>query len=255
MSTRSEVSRKAVGRVSVYEHHGGWWLYYRQNGKSVRRLVGGSASQADCEASLINARLTARAAGFAPDTLSALEQLGLKAASGSGAVTGAETPSSPVPQLREAFLAHHQNVLHSSLATVARYRTATLYLETFANRQGVSDPLKIDVSNFIGYLRLIEVSPNGHAKSAKRRLRDKGVLYVLETCRSLYHFGMRKGLLPRQAANPFTELRLGGIRIRDAKPVFVFNEAQELAFFHHARKRSGIGLSSHTTCRRVRNGS
>jgi integrase len=230
-----EVSRKAMGRVSVYEHHGGWWIYYRQDGKSVRRLVGDSALQAECEASLINAKLTATAAGFSLDSLSALQQLGLKAPVSSGDGTTPSTSSATVPQLRNAFLAHHQDVLHSSLATVARYRTATLYLETFANRHKISDPLGIDVTDFIGYLRSVEVSPNGHSKSAKRRLRDKGVLYVLETCRSLYHFGTRKGLLPRQAANPFTEMRLGSFRIRDAKPVFVFTEAQELAFFQNAR--------------------
>src|SRR4051812_48683842 len=56
--------RQRIGRVSTYEHHGGYWTYHREAGKPVRRSVGGSAALAECEASLINARLVAAEAGL-----------------------------------------------------------------------------------------------------------------------------------------------------------------------------------------------
>src|SRR5262245_17579953 len=39
--------------------------------------------------------------------------------------------------------------------------------------------------SFTAYLRQIEVAPNGHPNAARRRLRGKGVRFILETCRSL----------------------------------------------------------------------
>jgi integrase len=92
------------------------------------------------------------------------------------------------------------------------------------------DPMQVVVPRFIEFLRTVEVSPNGHSNTAKRRLRDKGVIYVLETCRSVYHFGLRHRFIPRHTNNPFTEMRIGALRVRDAKPVFVFDAEQELAF-------------------------
>jgi hypothetical protein len=51
-------TRKRVGRVSLYEHHGAWWIYHRDGGQPCRRNVGGLAL-AECEASLLNTQLVA----------------------------------------------------------------------------------------------------------------------------------------------------------------------------------------------------
>src|SRR4051812_1787959 len=66
-------SRRRIGRVTVYYHHGCWWLYYQESdGKKVRRRVGESGALAECQASYLNAKLVATAndltfplAGFA----------------------------------------------------------------------------------------------------------------------------------------------------------------------------------------------
>lgn len=226
--------RSRIGCISLYEHHGAWWIYHRHGGKPVRRMIGESAALAECEACLLNAKFVADGAGITLASIPAVRQLGLQPRAESTSHSGSLHPATSIPKLREAFLSHHENVLRSTLATVSRYRTATLYLQTFGQRVKALGAMQISAPLFMEHLRTVEISPNGHPKSAKRRLRDKGVRYVLECCRSMYHFGQRHGLLPKSVPNPFTEMRIGSLRIRDAKPIFVFNPEQEIAFFKAA---------------------
>jgi integrase len=138
-----------------------------------------------------------------------------------------------VTDLRAKFLYHHEHTLRSSLATVSRYGAATQHLENFARIQAQSAE-QISALSFTDYLRGIEVSPNGHSKTFRRRLRDKGVRYILECCRSMYHFGVRHQVLSAAYPNPFSKSGLGKLKVRDAKPIFVFTAAQELRFLEAA---------------------
>jgi len=94
--------------------------------------------------------------------------------------------------------------LRSSLATVRRYRTATRHLENFAGNQPAH---QVDVDQFVRYLRKIKVAPNGHSNTALRPLLDKGISYILETCRSLYGYAADHRHLPPYAEIPFKRLR------------------------------------------------
>jgi integrase len=213
MTSRRRVSpaRVRVGKVSLYFHHGTWWLYYRQHGQQIRRRVGADFNEAKQVAAQVNAQL----AVGAPTQL-AFRPIG-------------------VSQLRQQFLEHHELVLRSSMATVRRYRAATQHLEDFAARNAKPQPAhEVSPDAFAAYLRRIEVSPNGHQNSARRRLRDKGVQYILETCRALYSFAARRRHLPPYAGNPFAELPLDKLKIEDAKPIFVFDADSEAAFFRAA---------------------
>jgi len=140
-----------------------------------------------------------------------------------------------VPELSGRFLDHHEQVLRSSLATIRRYRAALAHLERFALQTG-SDVMahEIQADPFIRFLRSIEVAPNGHPHAARRKLRDKGVRYILVVCRSLYGFAGKKRHLPPYTENPFGGLGGKRVRIEDAKQVFVFNADTELAFFNAA---------------------
>jgi hypothetical protein len=97
-----------VGRVSLFFHHGTWWLYYRQHGQQVRRRAAVTEGEAEQVAAQVNAQLA------------------------TGAPTLVAFTPATVPHLRQQFLDYHEHVLHSSLATVRRYRAATHYLEAFA---------------------------------------------------------------------------------------------------------------------------
>lgn len=46
--------RFRVGNVTVYEHHGAWWIYYRDAGKTERRKVGSTREQAEQVAARVN---------------------------------------------------------------------------------------------------------------------------------------------------------------------------------------------------------
>ncbi|WP_088260531.1 tyrosine-type recombinase/integrase [Fimbriiglobus ruber] len=218
MSSRKKgrPARHRVGRVSVYFHHGAWWVYYRDAGRPVRRKVAATKDEAVRVAAQVNAQLAAGA----PTLL-------------------AFTPVS-VAALRDEFLIYHEHVLNSSLATVTRYRAATRHLADFAARQP-RPPLAHDVNpdRFVAHLRVVEVAPNGHPNTARRRLRDKGVQFILETCRAMYAFAAKRRHLPPYAGNPFAELPLDRMTITDAKPIFVFDAATELAFLMSASPWAG----------------
>lgn len=208
---RGAPTRFRVGRVSVYVHHGAWWLYYREHSQPVRRKVAETPEEAEQVAAQVNAQLTS-----ARPTLLTFQPIS-------------------IVELRQRFLDYHEHVLNSSLGTVRRYRAATRHLEEFAQGQCQSllaHQLKADA--FAAHLRGIEVAPNGHPHTAKRKLRDKGVQFVLETCRAMYTFAGKRQHLPPYATNPFAELPIDRLKIEDAKPIFVFNPVTELAFFQAA---------------------
>ena len=209
---RSRASaRVRVGRVSIYEHHGAWWVYYRDGKKMVRRRVGDTSAYAEQVAAELNAQLS-----------SALPTM------------FSFTPIS-ISQLRLDFLSHHEDLLRSSVHTISRYRTATQHLLNYATSCGPAMMAhEIPASGFAHYLRNLSVSPNGHANTAKRRLRDKGVQFVLEVARSLFAFAQRQRNMPPYAPNPFAALRLDRMRIDDAKPIFVFDAKTELEFLRAA---------------------
>lgn len=237
-------SRLRVGRVSLYLHHGALWLYYRDGGKPVRRKVNGSladgeqiAAQVNAQLAALNAPVQAVANTPAPAVVHAAPLGGVPQ----------QVPFNPisVSGLRDRFLDYHENVLRSSIGTVNRYRTATAHLIEFLGRQPTRPQAhEINPSDFAAYVRRIEVAPNGHKKTRKRKLRDKGVQFILETCRSMFTFALKRRHLPPFVANPFSELPLDRLKIQDAKPILVFTADTELAFFKAA---SGWAFPLHFT--------
>src|SRR5581483_9456996 len=94
------------------------------------------------------------------------------------------------------------------------YSRATQHLETFATQQP-RPPAAHEVrpDAFAAYLRRIEVAPNGHRNTRKRKLRDKGVQFILETFRAMYNFAVKRRHLPPYVGNPFLELPLDRLKI------------------------------------------
>jgi integrase len=82
----------------------------------------------------------------------------------------------------------------------------------------------------VRYLRTLEVSPNGHPNSPKRPLLDKGIKYILQCCRSLFHFAIKHRYLSPYADNPFSALDLERIPVENAKQVILFSVEQERNF-------------------------
>ncbi len=210
--TKRRCTRRRIGRVSIYLHHGAWWIYYRDGDQQVRRRVGSDRDEAERVAAEVNAQV----ANSSP-TMFAFTPIGVAA-------------------LRSNFLDHHEEVLRSSVATNKRYASATQHLVDFAAGEPVGQKAhELSATRFVSYLRKHRVAPNGHSHSAKRLLRDKGVQFILEVCRSMYTFAARQRNLPPYATNPFSDLRLDRMRIEDSKPVFVLDETTELQFLREAK--------------------
>lgn len=227
MAREKAAARRRIGRVSLYLHRRLWYGYFRQEGKAVRRPLGSSEAAAEVAASILNAQIVAESAGL--KIVDFVPKLFTSAPGVNNPAPPANIESISIAELRKRFLHHHETVLRSAPRTVARYDTATRHLEQFAAQDNLTSALAVSPNRFTEYLRTIEVAPNGHANAARRRLLDKGVRYILETCRSMFRFAQKHGHLPAQMTNPFSELT--PLRIRDARRIFVFTAAQELDFF------------------------
>ena len=129
------------------------------------------------------------------------------------------TPTSENRQLRE---------------TCCRYRTATAHLLRFLESHPVGGYAShfqgSHAEAFVHYLRGLEVAPNGHAHAAKRPLMDKGIHYVLETCRALFNYAARRRHLPPYAENPFRTLPMERLGMPHTRAVVLFTSEQEQRF-------------------------
>lgn len=268
MAARKTPTRYRVGRVSYYQHHGSWYLYYRDNDGPQRPRIGRSEFEAERAAAVKNAELTTgdipesvniiaalspnRGGGIDRRSLAtnAVALLGDLIGLGRGSQASqilptdpvpaievsppTEKPGTSVPQLREEFIDHHEHVLASALTTVKRYSSATQHLLNFAQQENVAEAVDISASKFARYLRNIEVAANGHPNASRRALSEKSLSFTLQTCGSMYRFGVENGLLPKSTENPF---RLRGLRKRKGrrhKPIFVFDAQTESKFFEAA---------------------
>lgn len=208
MSRRATSFR--VGRVQVYLRGQVWYLCYRENGQRRRPRVGTDREVARQMAAQINAQVEV------------------------GAPAALSFELIAIPELRERWLRHHDQVLRSSVQTIDRYRTATEHLLRFIQEvRPVRLASQLHASHaeeFVRYLRTVQVAPNGHRNARKRTLMDKGVKYILETCRALFTYACKRRHLSPYAENPFAALELGRIPVEDARPLILFTADQERAF-------------------------
>lgn len=207
-SVRSRSSFR-VGRVKGYRRGSVWYLCYQEEGQRRRPRVGDSVEQAKLIAAQTNAQLH------------------------SGVATAPSFEPVTIAELRTRWLDYHELVRRSSVPTIHRYRTATDHLLNFISHSRTNAQAGnftvTQAEAFVRYLRHLEVAPNGHRNTAKRRLRDKGVCFVLETCRSLFVFAAKRRHLPPYAENPFAALEIGRIPVEDAKPIILLTAQQERA--------------------------
>ena len=197
-SSRSAATFR-IGKVQGYLRGSVWYLYYHEQGQRRRPRVGADLEAARQMAAQINSQLE------------------------TGAPAALSFEAIPILELRDRWLAHHEQVLRSSIASIKRYRAATehliRYIQTVKPVKLASHFRTSHAEDFVGHLRTIRVSPNGHPKSAKRPLFDKGIQYILETCRTLFAYAMKRRHLSPYAENPFSAIELGRLPIEHVKPV------------------------------------
>lgn len=196
-----------IGKVKAYRRGKVWYLCYVENGKRRRPRIGPDRASARTMAAQINGQLE----------------------------TGTQSMLSFEPiaiaDLRERWLAHHEHVLRSSLQTIRRYRTATehllRFLETTKSVRLASHFRTCHAEDFVRYLRSVRVAPNGHPNAAKRPLLDKGIQYILESCRTLFKFALLRRHLSPYAENPFGALEIGRMPVENVRPIHLPGAAFE----------------------------
>ncbi len=213
MKQSSKQNRKTsfrIGKVRGDLRGKIWYLTYQENGKRLRPRIGPDKDHARQMAAQINSQLeshTHSVFNFEPVQ---------------------------IDELQTRWLNHHEQVLRSSLQTIRRYRAATTHLINFVRKKGVacktSQFQARHAEEFVHYLRTIKVAPNGHENSQKRPLLDKGIKYILQCCRSMFGYAIKRRHLSPYAENPFFCLDLDRIPIENAKAVSIFSPDQETAF-------------------------
>lgn len=213
MKQSSKQNRKTsfrIGKVRGDLRGKIWYLTYHENGKRLRPKIGPDKEQARQMAARINSQLeshTHSVFNFEPVQ---------------------------IDDLQTRWLNHHEQVLRSSLQTIRRYRAATTHLINFISHKGVASKTSLfqvgHAEEFVHYLRTIKVAPNGHANSQKRHLLDKGIKYILQCCRSMFGYAIKRRHLSPYAENPFSSLDLDRIPIENAKAVSIFSPDQEKTF-------------------------
>jgi integrase len=124
--------RRRIGRVSIYRHRRRWWVYYREQGRPVRKAVADDAKAAEQVAAQINLELTASA-----PTLFSFRPVS-------------------IAERQPAFVDYHEHVVRSSLATVSRYGAATQHLVNFSGGEwagGRRAAHEVDLEAFVRYRR------------------------------------------------------------------------------------------------------
>ncbi len=198
-----------VGKVTGYLRGRVWYLCYFENGTRRRPRAGAERDAARQLAAQVNSQLE------------------------TGAPSALSFEPISIPVLRTRWLEHHEQVRRSSVQSIARYRTATDHLLRFLNEHPVRHAGQFSATHaaaFVGYLRTIRVSPNGHANTPKRALLDKGVRYVLECCRALFNHAARRRHLPPYVENPFAAVEIDRIPVETARVIELLTADQERAF-------------------------
>lgn len=201
-----------IGKVKGYRRGQIWYLCYHEGGQRRRPRVGSTRDEAERVAAEVNGQLS----GGTPTSL------------------GFEPVA--VHELRRRWLEHHEHVRRSSVATVNRYRAATDHLLAFVRdvrpTAQAAHFTPAVAESFVRYLRTVEVSPNGHRNSQRRRLMDQGVKYVLHCCATLFNYAAKHRHLPPYSPNPFAALEIDRMPVEDAKPILLFDAEQERRFLH-----------------------
>lgn len=198
-----------VGKVHGYLRGRVWYLCYHEHGKRHRPRIGSDREQARQMAAQINGQVE------------------------TGAPAALSFEPISIPGLRERWLEHHEQVLRSSVPTIARYRTATDHLLRFVEQRPTRHASQFGTAHveaFVRYLRGVQVSPNGHANSRRRPLMDKGIRYILETCQALFNFAAKRRHLPPYTENPFTVVDIDRVPIENCRSIVLMTPEQEVQF-------------------------
>lgn len=177
-----QVIVERTGSVTIYQRGKSYHLYYRENGKTIRRRIDGNLAVARATAGKVVQSL-------AEDRPSLFSY----------------TRASP-SQLVSGYIDYVRDVQQLALGTVARYRSALQLFEAFCTHAEVGFIDQVDrpaVEDLIRWLRGKTRTRNGAKKGKTKPYETSGIKYALSTCRTAFNWAIRRRMLPPYFDNPF----------------------------------------------------
>jgi site-specific recombinase XerD len=201
-----------VRDVTIYRRGRTYYLYYREDGRSIRRRVDGNIAVARATASKVAAALD----------------------SGQQSPLGFHRTAPAV--VVEKFLEYTEHVQGLAIRTRERYRAALGHFVTFAGETGIGSVDRVSeatVEDFVKWLKGATRTRNGAAKGRKSKFHIGGIKFILSTCRTAYNWAAKHRFLPPYTDNPFSKFPIDKLRDRDQEDVYdnLFTPKQRDAFF------------------------
>ena len=187
-----DVKVDRIGRVTIYRRGPSYWLYYRENGRTVRRRISGNLATARATASRVNAALEeSRPTPFAFERRH-------------------------IPGFIEEYLDHCKHVKGLAPRTLDRYRAALDHFVEFAEEQRGLDRLDQvtdrKVEDFVRYMRKKTRVRSGAKRGQRRPYTTRGIQFILATCRTAFNYARKRRYLPPYGENPFAQFPIEKMR-------------------------------------------
>ena len=190
-------------------------LYYREDGKTVRKGIDGNLAVARATATKVAAALRdnrpspLRFARTSPETMVA------------------------------GFLDYVAQVQNLAWRTQDRYRAALdRFLEFAAEAKitGVDAVQEHSVEDFVRWLRGQTRTRNGAEQGKRNEYKTGGIKFILCTCRTAFNWAARRRMLSAFSENPFSKFPIDQLRDPEAEDqgASIFTPEQERAFFRAA---------------------
>jgi integrase len=207
-----DVKVERLRRVTIYRRGNTLFLYYRENGKSIRRPVDGNLAVARATASKI---------------VAALEE-GRPSPLGFCRVSPEE--------LVNGFLEYVRDVQNLALRTQDRYRAALTVFTAFAAEIGLKSSEQVTpstVEDFIKWLRGRKRARNGAKNGRKDGYKTGGIKFILCTVRTAFNWAAKRRYLPPYMENPLSSFPIDQMRDRDREAAAerMMHPNEQAAFF------------------------
>ena len=207
-----DIKVERIGKVTIYKRGLAHYLYFRENGKSVRKPV---------EGSLAAARATAhKVAGSIQE--------------GRPSPIGFERISPE--ELVKAFIEYTRDVQGLALRSRDRYRAALEHFRDFAvekNIKGIDLVTQATIEDFVKWLRQQTRARNGMANGKQGSFKLGGIQFILSTCRTAFNWAAKRRHLPPYTDNPFTSFPIDKLKDRSETTAAgqIFSAEEQKLFF------------------------
>ncbi len=203
-----------IGSVTIYKRGPTYYLYYRENDRSLKPPVGRDLNEARRLASQTDSQLR----DMRPTAFN-IEHIG-------------------VEDFATEWLAHCRTVRGLSHETLKRYWSAIDHFVQFAGGAGIcrmEDVTPPVMEEFLKHMRAKQRTCNGKRRrkgtNPSNRYSERGIAFVLATCRTAFDHAIQRCHMRPYAGNPCKELPIDSMSKTPGKRRDPFTPEQEAVFY------------------------